>query len=221
MAVLDLRALFSGPRSGALRELRGGMTKYRTIVVDPPWDHSDGTGFTYGRNHIAGNRKGEPGVTRPPYEHMSAADIALLPVDALAEDDAHLYLWTTQRYLHASFHIVEQWGFKVSATLVWCKAPQGFMGGAFRSSTEFIQFARRGSLPHNRQAPTRWFTWSRVGWTQTNPAAKHSRKPEHFYDLVEQVSPSPYVELFARRHRMGWDVWGDQSANTATLEPSA
>lgn len=63
-----------------------------------------------------------------------------------------------------------------------------------------------------RRSDTRWFTW---------PRGKHSQKPEHFYDLVEQVSPGPYVELFARRHRLGWDVWGNESANTAQLEHPA
>ena len=49
------------------------------------------------------------------------------------------------------------------------------------------------------------------------PRTEHSAKPEHFYDLVEQVSPGPYLELFARRHRMFWDVWGNESANTAQM----
>lgn len=62
--------------------------------------------------------------------------------------------------------------------------------------------------PLNR-APGRWFQWKR---------GAHSAKPEAFIDMVEQVSPPPYVELFARRHRLGWDVWGNESANTATLE---
>ena len=146
---------------------------------------------------------------------MSLDEIAALPVASLAERDAHLYLWSTQRYLRDSFDIVEAWGFKVSATLTWCKAPMGFMGGAFRSSTEFCHFARRGSLAHLSQAPQRWFTWPRVGWTQDDPAAKHSRKPDAFVDLVEQVSPGPYLEMFARRDRLGWDTWGNESLNTA------
>lgn len=62
--------------------------------------------------------------------------------------------------------------------------------------------------PEPVRHPTSWFQWKR---------GAHSQKPEHFLDLVEQVSPGPYVELFARRHRMGWDVWGNESANTAEL----
>jgi N6-adenosine-specific RNA methylase IME4 len=33
-------------------------------------------------------------------------------------------------------------------------------------------------------------------------------KPAAFYDVVEKVSPGPYVELFCRSPRMGWDAWG-------------
>jgi N6-adenosine-specific RNA methylase IME4 len=188
--------------------------KYRTIVADPPWDHSDGTGFNYGaRAHGGKHTPVVPHATFPPYRHMTLAQIADLPVSDLAEPDAHLYLWTTQRYLRDSFDLIDGWGFKVSATLTWCKKPMGFMGGAFRSSTEFIHFSRRGSLPHKAQWPSRWFTWGRVGWTQTNAAAKHSRKPDAFLDIVEAVSPGPYLEMFARRQRLGWDTWGNEALN--------
>lgn len=44
-----------------------------------------------------------------------------------------------------------------------------------------------------------WWQWKR---------GPHSAKPPAFLDLVEQVSPGPYVELFARQPRLGWDSWG-------------
>lgn len=46
---------------------------------------------------------------------------------------------------------------------------------------------------------TTWFGW---------PRTAHSEKPPAFLDLVERVSPGPYVELFARAPRLGWDSWG-------------
>ena len=192
--------------------------RYATVVADPPWDHSDGTGFNYGAKASGGKHTPvEPHATFPPYPHMTLEEIAALPIARMAAEDAHLYLWTTQRYLRPSFDLIAGWGFTVSATLVWCKAPMGFMGGAFRSSTEFIQFARRGSLAHKSQAPARWFTWPRIGWTQSDPSAKHSRKPEAFYDLVEQVSPGPYLEMFSRRARLGWQTWGDEALHGTEL----
>jgi hypothetical protein len=77
-----------------------------------------------------------------------------------------------------------------------------------------VLYARRGSPPERRTTGT-WFQWKRRYDERGKPI--HSAKPDHFYDLVEQVSSPPYVELFARRHRLGWDVWGDESANTAVL----
>lgn len=44
-----------------------------------------------------------------------------------------------------------------------------------------------------------WWEW---------PRGPHSVKPPAFLDIVEQVSPGPYVELFARSPRLGWDSWG-------------
>lgn len=189
--------------------------KYATIVADPPWDHSDGTGYSYGEKHREGTRNGSPRSTTPPYPTLTAKEIANLVLPAA--DDAHVYLWTTQRYLRASFEVLDAWGFRVSSTLVWCKAPKGFMGGAYRSSTEFCQFARRGSLAHLSQAPAQWFTWPRSGYTQHDPAAAHSAKPPAFYDLVESVSPGPYLDLFARRQRLGWDTWGNEALEHVSM----
>jgi N6-adenosine-specific RNA methylase IME4 len=62
------------------------------------------------------------------------------------------------------------------------------------------------------RAPSSWFNWPRTG---------HSAKPEAFLDMVEQVSPGPYVEMFARRARFGWDYWGDQSLGTAEMPEMA
>lgn len=51
---------------------------------------------------------------------------------------------------------------------------------------------------------TRWFRW---------PRGPHSKKPEAFLDMVERVSPGPYLEVFARRNRLGWHTWGNESLN--------
>lgn len=70
--------------------------------------------------------------------------------------------------------------------------------------------ARKGTAEPTRltRAPGRWFQW---------PRGAHSAKPEAFQDMVEQVSPGPYVELFARRDRLGWDTWGNESLGTAEM----
>ena len=39
---------------------------------------------------------------------------------------------------------------------------------------------------------------------------EHSEKPDEFYHIVKQLSPGPYVELFGRKKRRGWKVFGDE-----------
>ena len=41
---------------------------------------------------------------------------------------------------------------------------------------------------------------------------EHSRKPDEIYDIIENCSPGPYLELFARHGREGWVQWGDELA---------
>lgn len=187
--------------------------KYRTIVADPPWDHSDGTGFSFGERDPRGRSgKHPPSSHSLPYPTMTLDEIKGLPVATHAEPDAHLYLWTTNRYLRDSYSVAEAWGFTPSTVLTWCKpANQGLFGGAFLSNVEFVLFARRGNLPHKSKAGSRWFTWAR---------GIHSAKPEGFLDLVESVSPGPYLELFARRNRLGWDTWGNESIEHVEITSS-
>jgi N6-adenosine-specific RNA methylase IME4 len=167
-------------------ELKG---PYHTIVADPPWKYEQG-----------GPTTGTARFPAPKYSMMTIPEIMDLPVKGLAAENAHLYLWTTNRYLRDSFSVAEAWGFKHSQTLVWCKCPSGIgPGGAFSNTAEFILYCRRGSLPYQNRIDRTWWEWKR---------GTHSSKPPAFLDTVETVSPGPYVELFARQPRMGWDAWG-------------
>ena len=168
--------------------------KYRTIVADPPWDIGAGPGWN------------PNGISRPlTYPTMSVADIAGMPVRDFAERECHLYVWTINHYLRDTYDIAEAWGFKPSTLLTWCKTPNGIgLGGAYSLTTEHILFCRRGTLAAKLRVDTTWYSW---------PRGPHSAKPEAFLDLVEQVSPGPYLELFARRNRLGWDTWGNECAN--------
>jgi len=176
------------------------VKRYRTIVADPPWHYDFRNG---------GGRADQGRVpNRPmPYETMAIEEIAAIPVGDLAEKNAHLYLWTTQRYLRDAFDITQAWGFETASVLVWSKKPKGFVG-TYVCSTEFVLFARRGALPAKGKQLGTCFQWSR---------SAHAVKPEAFLDMVERVSPGPYVELFARRARFGWDYWGNESLGTAEM----
>ena len=135
-----------------------------------------------------------------PYPTMTLAEIESMPVSSVADKDAHLYLWTTQRFLRDAYTVLDAWGFKQGAVLVWSKPPKGVCG-TWVCSAEFCIFARRGTLAAKRRHIGTVFNWSR---------GRHSAKPEAFQDMVETVSPGPYLELFARRRRLGWTCWGNE-----------
>lgn len=173
--------------------------KYATIVADPPWHYA---GFGVGRIPQGSAHDGR--ISPMPYATMTVDEIASLPVTELAAKDSHLYLWTTNRYLHDAFHVLEAWGFRYSTPLIWTKTPMpGMIGGAYRPSAEFVLFARRGSLKPKRREVTQWWNWPRQ--------RRHSEKPAAFMDIVESVSPGPYLEMFARAQRLGWDTWGNEA----------
>jgi N6-adenosine-specific RNA methylase IME4 len=172
--------------------------KYSTIVADPPWDVKAGPPW-------ASNGVSQPLV----YPTMSVQEIAALPVKEWADTNAHLYIWTINKYIVETYEIARAWGFKPSTLLTWCKTPNGIgLGGAYSLTTEHILFCRRGTLPALQRIDTTWWQW---------PRGRHSAKPEAFLDLVETVSPGPYLEMFARRARFGWDYWGDESLGTAEV----
>lgn len=138
--------------------------------------------------------------------------IASLPVRDLAARDSNLFLWTTNAFLAEGVEVLKAWGFRYITVLTWCKPAMG-VGKAFRNNTEHCLFGRRGNIPwHGPHTVGTWFIW---------PRGAHSAKPEAFQDLIEQVSPPPYLELFARRQRLGWDVWGNEVASTVELEMPA
>lgn len=167
---------------------------YSTITADPPWRYDEGWPQYNDRAGVEHTRRALP------YSGMDLGEIIDLPVKEIAARDAHLYLWTTNRYLHDAYDVAKAWGFKPSQVLTWCKPPQGIgPGGAFSNTSEFVLFCRKGSLKALTRVPSTWYQW---------PRGAHSAKPAAFYDLVEQVSPGPYVELFARAPRLGWDHWG-------------
>jgi N6-adenosine-specific RNA methylase IME4 len=192
--------------------------RYRTIVADPPWDVKAGTAS--GEYKVVDGRQVwniAPGTrTRDlAYPPMTVDEIAAL--DIPAADDAHLYLWTINAYVEDAYTVARAWGFRPSTLIVWAKSPfgGGGLGGTWRITTEFLLFARRGSLPATGQHVGTWFNIKREYDERGKP--QHSRKPAAFLDLIEQVSPGPYLEMFARRNRLGWDTWGNEALEHVEL----
>jgi len=160
---------------------------------------------------------------------MTVEEIAALPVREIAADDAHLYLWVTSRFLPRAFEVVEAWGFAYSSTQVWGKTLfGGGLGGTFRINTEFFVFATRGRVQARDVVRGTWFEWgcggdegTLFGWKRPydwRGKPRHSAKPPEFFcDVVERISHPPFVELFARERRPGWDCWGNEVESTVML----
>jgi N6-adenosine-specific RNA methylase IME4 len=181
--------------------------KYRTIVADPPWEYEPFVSI----NRTAG--KWSEKVKKPlPYSAMSMEEIAELPMTEWADPSGcRLFLWTTNRYLPDAFKLVETWGFTYRQTLVWHKVNgPPFVTSVAPNHAEYLLVATVGKPA--REEPLKSSVFS-----IRHNAKVHSKKPEMFLDLIEQVSPRPYLELFARRARFGWDYWGDQSLGTAEM----
>lgn len=112
------------------------MSRYRTIVADPPWDLDTGPPF-------ASNGQSQP----VPYPTMTVEQIKALPVRQMSDNldaDSHLYLWTVNAYLRDAFDIARGWGFHPMQTIVWAKSTIGTgLGGTWPSNVEFVLFCRR------------------------------------------------------------------------------
>ena len=160
---------------------------YATIVADPPWH--------YGTPQLP-----IPGAAAPrglPYGSMSLSEIKALPVGGLATD-GRVFLWTTNRHLRHAWDVLEAWGYEPGGrVLVWGKKPRA----TTTVTTEFVLIGKKGNPPRLPWHGTTWFQWPHQ--------RGHSTKPAAFGDLVESWCPGPYVELFSRAPRLGWDSWGN------------
>ena len=140
-----------------------------------------------------------------PYSTMTVEEIKALQVESLAESNCHLWLWTTNRFIAASFDIVAAWGFRYLNTVTWVK-PSGF-GAWFVNTTQHCLFGYRGKCQmKERYLPTHFMA----------TPGEHSAKPAEFYKLVRRVSFGPRIDLFNRREIYDFDGWGDESPKKQT-----
>ena len=161
--------------------------KYPTVYADPPWRYANVSSRAAAENH---------------YTTMSLEEICNEPVKSLVAEIAHLHLWTTNAFLREAFDVIDAWGFRYKSCLVWVK-PQLGMGNYWRVSHEYLLLGVRGSLPFTDHTCQSWLLERR---------SIHSRKPSRVRQLIEQVSPGPYLELYGREEipNSQWTVYGNQ-----------
>lgn len=181
-----------------------GGVPFGTVLADPPWRFQNRTGKV-APEHRRLSR----------YDTMTTDDICAMPVADVMAAQSHCYLWVPNALLADGLAVMEAWGFTYKSMVVWAKrrkdgGPDGRgVGFYFRNVTEPILFGVRGRLrtlpPGRRQ----------VNMIETQKR-EHSRKPDEQYELIESCSPGPYLELFARYPRSGWQAWGNEADDHVT-----
>lgn len=192
----------------SLRSYRAATSEpFGTVLIDPPWRFMNRTGKVAPEHRRLAR-----------YETMATEELAQLPVGELMKPASHVYLWCPNALLADGLRLLEAWGFTYKTNLVWYKVrkdggPDGRgVGFYFRNVTELVLFGVKGKL---RTGP--------AGRRQTNIIVhrkrEHSAKPPTLYQVVEDCSPGPYLELFARERRPGWQQWGNEVDTYAEARP--
>jgi N6-adenosine-specific RNA methylase IME4 len=183
--------------------------EYRVIYADPPWRFA-----TY-------SDKGKGRSAEAHYDCLSLEEIKALPVADWAARDAVLLLWATDPLLPRALEVIEAWGFAYKTVgFYWVKlnksaAPIMLGNGPLLSERDFftgLGFWTRAN-PEPCLLATRGHPKRVAGDVQKlliAPRRQHSRKPQDAYERIERLLPGPYLEIFARQSRPGWDGWGNQ-----------
>ena len=179
------------------------LKKYGVIYADPPWKFKFFSKKGEGRNAVSH------------YPCMSVEEICALPVQNFAAKDCILLLWVTDPFLPRAIEVMKAWGFEYKTEgFCWIKTNNNadldhlsekdfFFGLGYwtRANPERCLLATRGKpkcLAHD------------VRRLVIAPRREHSRKPYEIYERIERFANGPFLELFARETRPGWDTWGNQ-----------
>lgn len=183
--------------------------KYAAIIADPPWRYGS-------PKALVGciKKDGTPSIqvnVDDQYPTMSLDEIKALSLPAAK--DCLLFMWVTNPFLcdGSGAEVVKAWGFTPKNLLTWAKVqadgetPSMKTGHWFRSASEHVIVAVKGDVPRPESFPAlpTWFGHKRL---------PHSVKPDTIHEYAERAVPGgPWLEMFARRERPGWALWGNQA----------
>lgn len=171
------------------------MSEYAAILADPPWRFETWSPKGWGDKHAANH-----------YDVSATPEIAALPVPAA--ENCVLFMWTTDSHLEQALWLMKEWDFQYkTVAFTWAKEgkqpgvwPIG-MGHWTRANPEMCLLGTRGK-PKRINADVRQLIVA--------PRREHSRKPDEIYERIERLVDGPFLEMFARQTRPGWDSWGDE-----------
>jgi N6-adenosine-specific RNA methylase IME4 len=164
----------------------------QVIYADPPWDYSN-TGFDQSaKQHYP---------TIPTIELCNPKTWLKLPIHEILEDRSVLFLWVTYPFAKEGFQVCDAWGFDYKAQMVWVKSGGTGTGWWVEPRHELLYIAAKGQELHPAIKPESVFYYERHN---------HSQKPKEVYEMIEAMYTGPYIELFARNTREGWQSWGNE-----------
>lgn len=194
---------------------------YSTIMLDPPWLERGGGKSKRGAD------KHYPLLPTPEILEVVASSPMFMA------DSAHMYCWVTDNFLKDGLWLMENLGFRYVRTFQWVKVKgtpkvldfeTGWaveaedinirygIGQYARGAHEMMLFGVTGKgldpsvCTPRHDVPSVFF----APVPSLHGARIHSKKPEAAYELIEARSYGPYLELFARAGRAGWDSWGNE-----------
>jgi N6-adenosine-specific RNA methylase IME4 len=179
--------------------------QYGTIISDIPWPEFGGGKIKRGADRH--------------YPLMKLPEICALgpEVMKISLPDSHHWMWVTNNYLMKARDVIDAWGLTYITTITWRKLGRMGLGQYARGTTEHVLLCRRGcppyrTLPDGKRAQiTTDFEVDGAWFDSVRPDGVHSRKPPNVHEFAEKISPGPYLEMFARTARPGWDSWGNEA----------
>lgn len=179
--------------------LRDMDKKYKIIYADPPWQQSKG-----GKKSERPNSSGEA----LDYSVISLQEIEGHFISALqyVNKDSVMFMWTIDKYLHEAERMAKSLGYKLHARMIWNKVTGIPAAFTIRYGHEYLLYLYRGKF-----IPVAKEERGKIHSVFTEQVKRHSEKPEIAYQIIERLYPETNrLEMYARKKRDGWDVWGNE-----------
>lgn len=180
----------------AAADAASAANTFRCIAMDPPWTENGGGYIKRGADRH--------------YPTLPVREIlpVVLSSPLWRPDPAGcvLWCWATNNYLPDALWLIDALGFRYVTNAVWVKSKGVGLGQWLRGRHELLLMATSGQSP----ASTVRTQKKDLTTLLVAPRGKHSEKPETAYTLIQNRCNGPYAELFARKQRPGWAVWGNE-----------
>lgn len=172
--------------------------RYKVIILDPPWEYDIPMPIRRG------------GVN---YETLKLEELKDIPLGSVADKNSAIYMWCTWPKLNWGLELFHHWKLEYVTGFPWLKTEEGTLAPRYGTGqwvagvSEVVLIGRYGKV--SPPPPPRYLGLL-GGWT-----FQHSRKPDNLHEMAEKLE-GPYLEIFARRSRKGWDSFGNEVEDTET-----